>query len=104
METLGERISRLMKLNGVNQKKLAKNAGVSEAAISRYINNERIPRSEVLANMATALNTTSNYLLYGSDEKKDFNEVYSLVARGLNDMSEEEKMILMRLLVNATKQ
>ena len=104
MESIGERIIRLMKFNGVNQKKLAINSGVSEAAISRYINNERIPKSEVLANMATSLNTTSHYILYGEDGKKDFNEIYSLVARGLNDMTEEEKMILMRLLVNATKQ
>lgn len=81
---------------------MAKNAGVTEAAISRYLSGEREPKAEILANIATALHTTSDYLLTGK-EQSSFDEIYTLVARGLSDMTEEEKLEIMRLVVNATK-
>ena len=65
MEGIGERIAALMKEEKLSQKELAGMAGVTEAALSRYINNERQPKVEILANIATALNTTSDYLING---------------------------------------
>lgn len=102
MNTMSERITQLMKTYNISQKQLAKNAGVTEAAISRYLSGEREPKAEILANIATALHTTSDYLLTGK-EKSSFDEIYTLVARGLSDMTEEEKLEIMRLVVNATK-
>jgi transcriptional regulator with XRE-family HTH domain len=46
---------------------LAEKIGVSEVTISRYVNGERTPRSELLEKMATVLNTTTDYLLGRSD-------------------------------------
>ncbi len=102
MNTMSERITQLMKTYNISQKQLAKNAGVTEAAISRYLSGEREPKAEILANIATALHTTSDYLLTGK-EQSSFDEIYTLVARGLSDMTEEEKLEIMRLVVNATK-
>lgn len=100
MEKLGERIEALMKEEKLSQKELAIMAGVTEAALSRYINNERQPKVEILANIATALNTTSDYLINGETDETDFAEVYRLVARGAKNMNREEKMKLMRLLLD----
>lgn len=100
MEFMGERIVALMNQKGLTQKQLAQIAGVTESALSRYINNERKPKAEVLANIATALNTTSEYLINGKTENVDFAEIYRFVARGTKSMSKDEKIQLMRLLLD----
>ena len=99
MERIGDRILRLMKENNYTQKELASMVGVTESAMSRYINNEREPKAEIVANIATALNTTSDYLISGKPPKDDFAEIYRLVARGATQMSDEEKMKLVRILI-----
>ena len=101
MKSIGERIVGLMEKEYLTQKELATMAGVTESTLSRYINNERNPKAEILANIATALNTTSEFLLSGKESETDFNTTYGIVARGVKTMSEEEKKKLMRLLLDA---
>jgi len=100
MEKIGDRIATLMRDAKLSQKELAIMAGVTEAALSRYINNERQPRVEILANIATALNTTSDYLINGKTDDTDFAEIYRFVARGAKNMKKEDKLKLMRLLLD----
>ena len=92
MKTLGERISALSKEKHVSQKDLAMMIGVTESALSRYINNEREPKLEVLANLATALDTTVDYLTTGLKPETDFDEIYRLVARSSYSLTEAQKM------------
>lgn len=96
---IGNRISELMKKSDFTQKELATMVGVTEAAISRYINNEREPKVEVVANLATALDTTTDYLIYGTPSEEDFSEIYRLVARSTTNMTTDEKMKLMKVLL-----
>lgn len=98
MGSLGERIQLLLKQSDYTQKELAQMIGVTESAMSRYIKNEREPKTEIIANIATALNTTSDYLISGKDKEEDFADIYRLVARSASNMSTEEKFKLMRLL------
>ena len=98
-ERIGDRIALLMKRSGYNQKELAGMVGVTEAAMSKYLSNDRQPRIEVIANMATALNTTSDYLIRGVQPEEDFAQVYRLVARSTATMSDEQKLTLMKVLV-----
>lgn len=65
MNTIGERIFDLMQNNGYNQKQLANKIGVTEAAISRYIKDEREPRISVIEKLSIVLNTTADYLIVG---------------------------------------
>lgn len=60
---LGMRISQLLRTRNIQQKELAEQIGITETAISRYIAGTREPKPEVIANIATALHTTSDYLL-----------------------------------------
>ena len=99
MEKLGDRISKLLKKSGYSQKELAQMCGVTEAAMCRYIKNEREPKIEVVANMATALNTTVEYLISGKESQDSFEDVYRLVARSTILMSDEEKIKLIKLLM-----
>ena len=99
MTHIGDRISRLLKESGYTQKELALMCGVTEAAMCRYIKNEREPRIEVVANMATALNTTVDYLISGKEDVSDFADIYHLVARSTISMSDAEKLELIQLLM-----
>lgn len=99
-EKIGDRILELMKKSDFTQKELATMVGVTDAAISRYINNEREPKVEVVANLATALDTTTDYLIYGTSSTEDFAEIYRLVARSTTNMTADEKMKLMKVLLD----
>lgn len=100
MEKIGDRILALLKETDFSQKELASMVGVTEAAMSRYLKNERQPRMEVIANLATALNTTSDYLINGKEEEIDYSYIKRLVARGRYVWDETEKKELMRLLLD----
>lgn len=100
MEKLGDRILRLLRQSGYSQRELASMVGVTEAAMSRYLKNEREPKIEVVANLATALNTTVDYLISGRSEGNTFDEVYHLVSRSTVTMTPDEKMKLMKLLLS----
>lgn len=100
MSKLGDRIHQLMEDNGYTQKELAGMVGVTESAMSRYLNNTREPKLEVIANLATALNTTSDYLISGKPLEDSFSDIYRLVARSTALMTDEEKMKLMKVLLN----
>lgn len=103
MRGFGERIAKLLETEGYTQRELATMIGVTEAALSRYLKNEREPKMEIIANIATALNTTTDYLLTGKDDTESFEETYRLVARGTSTMSEDEKLKLMKVLMNNGK-
>lgn len=92
MEKLGDRIMVRLQEQHITQKELAQMVGVTESALSRYINNEREPKLEVLANLATALDTTVDYLTTGAKPETDFDEIYRLVARGSYTLTETQKM------------
>lgn len=100
-ERIGDRIATLQREKGYTQKELASMVGVTEAAMSRYVKNEREPRMEVIANLATALNTTSDYLITGKEEPAaSYSNIINLVARGHANWTQEEKNKLMRVLID----
>ena len=100
MNTLGERIAKLLDEKHISQKDLASMIGVSESALSRYINNEREPKIEVLANLATALDTTIDYLTTGKKPETDFDEIYRLVARSSYELTEAQKMQIIQAVMS----
>ncbi len=99
---MGQRISILLKKNGLSQKELAKIIGTTESAVSKYLSGSREPRVEVLANIATALGTTVEYLL-GKEEgiKTEYGTIYDLCARHAPDMSMEERNKLIAVIASA---
>lgn len=93
-----ERLAEKIKERGLTQKKVADLCGVSEVAFSRYMTEEdRLPKTEVLANIATALHTTTDYLL-GQNSEIEFAEIERLIARSEYHSSPEQKAELKDLL------
>ena len=88
---LGLRIAEALKAKNMTQKELALRIGATEAVVSRYISGDRDPKPEMLANIATALHTTSDYLL--GIETDDFSQprIKRMIARNASSMSDEEK-------------
>ncbi len=95
---LGKMIQSLMQRCGLSQKRLAELVNVTEVSMSRYISGERDPSVETLANIATALNTTTDFLL-GKKETGDFDlgNITTLLARNANSLSNKQK----REIINA---
>lgn len=65
--SVGGRIHALLKQQKMSQKQLAQAVSATEASISRYIVNERVPKTAMLRNIAEVLHTTPEYLETGVD-------------------------------------
>lgn len=92
-----ERLEHLIAERGVNQKWLADEAGTTEATISRYLAfANKSPNVEILASIALALNTTTDYLLGLSDVKNARNDLTAeeqLLVAAFRRASERDKAI-----------
>lgn len=101
IQTLGERISELLTKNGLTQRELAERVGVTEVSMSRYIKGDRMPKGPIVANIAAALHTTSDYLL-GQEVDEDSELVYyqtqRAIARNASRWSQKQKADLVNAL------
>ena len=95
---LGQKILSAIRLKGISQKELAAMIGVTEGVISRYVSGERDPKPEMIANIATALHTTSDYLLGIEKDDFDYPRVRRMIARNASSMTESEKKELISAL------
>ncbi len=93
------RVKKLMEENRYSQKKLCELCGITEAAFSRYMTTERLPKAEILANIANILHTTSDYLL-GNDNKYGYDQLKILLASSKDDLSKNQKNDLMKILMD----
>lgn len=95
---LGKRISEALKRSNTQQKELAERIGITEGVMSRYISGDREPKPDMLANIATTLNTTSDYLLGIEHDEFDYPRVRRMIARNASSMTDEEKKALINAL------
>lgn len=95
---LGERIAEMLQKQGIKQKELAERIGITETAMSRYIAGTRDPKPNVIANMATALHTTSDYLLGIENDTFDYYHISRIIARNASSMTNQEKKALVDAL------
>ena len=69
--------------------------------MSRYVKGERMPRMNTVANIATALQTTSDFLLGRDmvhDAEFDFTQMKRILARNASSMTAEQKTELVNAL------
>ena len=94
----GQRLLTLLQKQNMTQKQLADRVNTTEATLSRYISGAREPKADMLANIATALHTTSDYLLGIEQNDFDFPKVERILARNSANMSEKQKRALISAL------
>lgn len=102
MSTVGERIKRLRIREDLTQTQLAKMVGLTYVQIGRYEKRGAVPSADVLAKLATALKTTTDYLMHGSTDDKataqiNDNELLSLF-KSVEKMSSEDKLYVKTMI------
>ena len=99
--SFSQRLAQLIKKQHVTQKELAEKAEVTEAAMSHYIKGDRTPRSAVLARIASALGTTSDYLMQGPSQNHidEIGYAKRLIARNVDQMTNAEKREIISILL-----
>ena len=99
---IGERIAGLLREQDKSQRELARQAGITNASISRYIKGDRVPKGPILANIAKALHTTTDYLLGNEKDSNDleleYNYIQRAIARNANRWSKKQKLDLVNAL------
>ena len=95
-----KRFSKLLNESKYSKKQIAQLCHTTEASLSRYLSGDRMPQPEILANLATALNTTTDYLLGKSEKYADFQEIKVLIARSKDFYTEEQKKELSDILMS----
>ncbi len=99
MSIFSDRLSLLLEKNNMTQRELAEAIGVTTATLSRYVSGNRLPSGNTVANIATALHTTSDYLLgRETDEEFDFYKIERIIARNASKMTVQEKKDLINAL------
>ncbi len=74
-ESLGDRIARLRRVKGWNQKELADRIGAKPTQISKYERGIYLPRPDVLPKLGEALGVSLDYLMTGRSDgepRRDF--------------------------------
>ena len=64
----GDVLKQIMTEKGYNQKTLATACGLTEAAMSRYINNTREPNFKTLKRLCKVLNVSADYFINGVED------------------------------------
>ncbi len=100
MVTIGERILNLRKESNLSQKELAKKADITEASLSRYENNLREPKAEIIARIAEALECSTDYLLGQIDNKDGCIELRTCAGEDIEyePYNETEEKIVEKLI------
>ena len=96
-ETLGGRIQRLIRENNLSQKDFAKDVGTTESAICRYLKDERMPRIDILSNMATALGVSLDYLVTGKESKENMS--FKILTRNIENLSIEKQKQIVTIII-----
>lgn len=94
MKTIGEKILILRENLNMKQKELADLAGITEATLSRYENNKREPRGEIVTRLAKILNVSTDYLLDNEISSEDYN---SLNSKEIIDIEKEAEMMISKI-------
>ena len=102
---LGSRISDLLQKNGLTQRELAEQVGVTEVSMSRYVKGERTPKGPIVVNIANALHTTVEDLM-GQETKEgdpelEYYRCQRAIARNAKNWSQKQKADLVNALFNS---
>jgi len=61
--TLGDRLKYSLEIRHIQQRDFAKRLGITEATMSRYINDQRLPRADTIVDICNELGVSADWLL-----------------------------------------
>ena len=80
------RLKEVLKEKKVTGKQLADMVGVSQPAISEFVNNKSHPRPELLLKIATALDVDLKDLFISTKPQKNPKEIIGTIRDAINDL------------------
>ena len=99
--SIGGRIQHLLDYRGMTQRELAEKAGITEAAVSRYLKDERTPRAITVASIAKALEVPVSEIVGDGDCAGDeLDNAVRLIARNARAMTEAQREEIIRALAH----
>ena len=98
-KTFQQRLKEEMEKNRYSQKEICELCGITQAAFSRYMTTDRLPKMGILANIANVLGTTTDYLI-GNDEKYGYDQLKIVLASSKDDLSKNQKKELIKILMD----
>lgn len=91
------RLLEAMKSKGLTQKELADSAGITQAAVSRYLREENAPRASELGALAIALNVSMDWLWGRSnDQEENSTPHHDLENWKMRAIKSEEKLKMLK--------
>ena len=111
-ETFALRLRELLYETGAKQKDLAKDAGISEVTVSRWVNGSRVPRGATLVRIADYFGVPANYLLptaeglkaeYEGTPRNGFDRVVTMVRAGAEKWTPWQNALLIRMLARVVE-
>ena len=101
MNGFAYRLGACLNASGMTQRQQAEAAGITEAAVSKYLSGERVPRSVTVGALARALGVSVAALLDEPAADGDsVPEAVSVIARNARSLTDEQKQILFRAIAN----
>ncbi|WP_321974011.1 helix-turn-helix transcriptional regulator [Paratractidigestivibacter sp.] len=94
---IGARLTALLRERGMSQKELAEATNLTPAAVSRYINGERVPRAITIAALAKALGVKPADIT-GTADEQETDEAIRLIARNASSLTEAQRAELIAAL------
>ena len=86
IKKVGEQIAVLRKAKGITQNELGERIGVSFQAVSKWERGETLPDITLLPDLAKILETTTDYILLGSEKVVEYKGKFTVtdINKGLN--------------------
>ncbi len=86
IKKVGEQIAVLRKAKGITQNELGERIGVSFQAVSKWERGETLPDITLLPDLAKILETTTDYILLGSEKVVEYKGKFTVtdIKKGLN--------------------
>ena len=94
---IGARLTALLRERGMSQKELAEATNLTPAAVSRYVNGERVPRAITIAALAKALGVKPADIT-GTADEQETDEAIRLIARNASKLTEAQRAELIAAL------
>lgn len=107
MQTWQKKVQDLMREQNISQRKLAGMMGMKEATLSRDLHEKRNPRSGFFVQVGKALGVSPGYLLDDTMTEPErlpaFAKIGNAIARRAGELTEEERLGLIRVLAGSGK-
>lgn len=98
LATLGDRLRNEREKKGWTQLYIAEKTGISNANISNYEMDKRVPDLNTLGQLAQFYEVSTDYLIYGQTLGRDMDELDKEIVELSYDMNDEQKRFAIEVL------